>query len=319
MGGKLGLDPARVYATWESLIDEERARGDGAEAIIVVTPNHLHAPIAKHALRARMHVICDKPLCISLAEAQALAELARQTSRVFGVTYSYAGFAAVRRAREIVRSSELGSLRFVAGEFIQDWLSSPLERAGLKMAEWRMDPQRSGLAGTCADLGTHLWHLAEFITGETPPSLSAELATMVEGRMLDDTAMVRMRYANGARGQLTATQATPASGGHLFIRVHGEKGGLEWRAQTSHELKLLKPGAPAEILPVPTTGSLPEVPGARPPGIPWAFEALYRDFAAAIRGAKSGGYPDVNAGLSGMAFIEAAVRSSAQDGAWIRL
>jgi predicted dehydrogenase len=180
-----------------------------------------------------------------------------------------------------------------------------------------MDPTRSGIAGTCADLGTHLWHLAEFITGARPSKLSAELATMVEGRQLDDVAMVRLRYPNGARGQMLATQCTPSSGGHAFIRVHGEKGGLEWRVQAPQELKLFKTGAVAEVLPVPTEGTIPPVAGA-PPGYLWAFEALYREFAGAIR---SGGRakPDVEDGLSGMRFIEAAVRSSAKDGAWTTL
>lgn len=318
MGAKLRLNPARVYATGEALIEGEAKRKDGAQAIIIATPNHLHAPIAMAALRTGMHVICDKPLCFSLKEAQALAALSRQTSCVFGVTYSYSGYAAVRRAREMVEAGEIGALRFVNGEFVQDWLSTALERQGVKLAEWRMDPQRSGLAGTCADLGTHLWHLAEFITGVTPAHLSAELATMVEGRELDDTAMIRMRYANGARGQLTATQATPSSGGHLFIRVYGEKAGIEWHAQAPYELRLLRPGGAPEIIQLPTRGTSPEVPNARPLGIPWAFEALYVDFAKAIRGGNAG-YPDVIAGLSGMAFIEAAVRSSAEDGAWIRL
>jgi predicted dehydrogenase len=313
MGETLSLDPQRCYGSWEKMIEAERARPDGAEALIVITPNNLHAPMAMKALSAGMHVVCDKPLCVSVAEAEELVRLTRAKSRVFGVTYTFAGFKAVQRAAEIVQSGELGALRFVAAEFIQDWLTNLLETQGVKMAAWRMDPTRSGIAGTCADLGTHLWHLAEFITGVRPTQLSAELATMVVGRQLDDVAMVRVRYPNGARGQLLATQCTPASGGHAFIRVHGEKGGLEWRVQAPHDLQLFKPGAPAEVLPVPTEGTIPVVPGA-PPGYLWAFEALYRGFAEAMR---SGGTvkPDVEDGLSGMRFIAAAVRSSAKDGA----
>jgi predicted dehydrogenase len=315
MGETLSLDPQRCYGSWEAMIDAERARSDGAEAVIVITPNHLHAPVAKKALEAKLHVVCDKPLCLTVAEAEELVRLTQKNARVFGVTYTFAGFKAVKRAAEIVQSGEIGALRFVSGEFIQDWLTNLLETQGVKMAAWRMDPKRSGVAGTCADLGTHLWHLAEFITGERPVSLSAELATVVKGRELDDIAMVRLRYANGARGHLTATQATPASGGHAFIRIHGETGGLEWRVQAPNELKLFKPGGPSETLAVPTEGTIPTVAGA-PPGYLWAFEDLYRGFAKAIR---EGGRakPDVEDGLSGMKFIETSVRSSAQDGTWL--
>lgn len=310
---KSGLDPAMGYGDWRALIaDAEKL---GLQAAIIVTPNHLHAPQALAALEAGLHVVCDKPLCHSRAEADALQAAAQ--GRVFGVTYTYAGYAALTRAREMVASGALGPLRLVQVDYLQDWLALPIERQGVGMAAWRLDPQRSGPAGATGDIGTHAFHMAEFVTGARPQALSADLSAMVEGRALDDTALIRLRYPNGARGQLTISQATASSGGGLRFAAMGEQGGVAWSLDEPHVLRVLKRGAPAELVQVETTGPLPQVPGA-PSGFLNAFAALYGRFAANINGTATP-YPDIGDGARGVAFIEAAVASSHADGAWTAL
>lgn len=309
---KCRLAPEMGYADWRDLI-ADAAKLD-ISAVVIVTPNFLHAEQAEAALKAGLHVICDKPLCNSVAEADRLGRAVKD--RVFGVTYAYAAYAALQRARELVAEGRLGALRLVTGEFTQDWLAFYAE-ASATMAAWRTDPARSGLSGALADIGTHLFHMASFVTGQHPVSVSADLATMVAGRRLDDTALVRLRYAGGARGSLTISQAVASSGGGIRFAARGDEGGVVWSQEAPHQLTLLKRGVAAEIVDVPTTGPLPDVPGA-PSGFLNCFAGLYSRFGAAIRGEKAD-YPDLQDGIRGVAFIEAAVASSRAEGAWVAL
>lgn len=312
---KSGLAAGAGYGDWQALIaDAGRLE---AAAIVIVTPNHLHAPIALAALNAGLHVICDKPLCTSVGDARAIVGAAVQAGRIVGLTHTYAGYASIGEAARRVRAGTIGRPRLVLGHYVQDWLTKPIERDGVGMAAWRLDPARSGPAGAAADIGTHAYHMAGMVSGMAASDLSAELSSFVEGRRLDDTALVRLRYPGGTRGVLTISQAVASSGGAVRFEILGDEGGIGWQLDRPHELKLMKLGAPAEAITVETPGPLPEVPGA-PAGFLNAFAALYGRYAAAIRGEPTW-YPDAGDGLEGMKFIEAAVRSSAADGAWTPL
>jgi predicted dehydrogenase len=307
-----GLPADRAYADWSSLLTDAPALA--IEAAVVVTPNHLHADMIIAALNAGLHVISDKPLCITPDEASAIKAAATASGRIVGVTYTYAGYPALRRAAQMVAAGELGQIRMIQGEFIQDWLIDPHDAAGI----WRLDLMRAGPGGTTADLGTHLFHLASFVTGLSPSQLSAELTSFVSGRTTPDTGLIRLRYGSGARGVLTVSQAAAAGArGGLSFRALGHRAGIGWRIETPDQLEFFEPGAKPDIIPVPDAGPLPNVPGA-PAGFLNAFAALYADFAGAIRG-EAIAYPNLQDGIQGVQFVDAAVASSARDGAWIAL
>lgn len=310
-----GLPPERGYADWRDLIAEAGALG--LSAVVIVTPNHLHAEPAVAALEAGLHVVCDKPLARNSAETAAIAAAAAESAgRVF-VTYTYAGFAALRQAAEFVAQGHLGTLRLVQASFFQDWLTTRLEETGLGLAAWRTDPARSGPAGATADLGTHLWHLCAAVTGQVPEAVSADLSAQAPGRALDDTGLVRLRYAGGARGQLAVTQAAVCGGGGLELQVMGDKGGIGWSMSAPFALRVMTQGAPAEIVTVPDEGPFSGLKGP-PPGFLNAFAALYAGFDAALRG-ENVTVPGLAEGMSGVAFVEAATASARADGAWIGL
>ena len=306
------LAAARSYADWDQLLADAPALQ--LDAAVIVTPNHLHAGMIIAALKAGLHVIADKPMCITGAEADAIASAAKASGRIVGITYTYAGYPALRRAAGMVASGELGQIRLIQGEFVQDWLVEPNEASGI----WRLDPQRAGPGGTTADLGTHLFHLASFVTGLHPSQLSAELMSFVPGRQTPDTGLIRMRYGSGARGVLTVSQAAAAGArGGLSFRALGDKAGIGWRIEAPHQLEVFRPGQRPENVEVDSAGPLPEVPGA-PAGFLNAFAALYRDFGGAISGAGTV-YPGLADGMRGVGFVEAAVESSRRDGAWVDL
>src|ERR687893_652283 len=187
-GEDLLLDPERIYGSLDEMAERESARPDGIDAVSIVTPNHAHAAAAEAFLKAGIHVICDKPLTTTVAEAERLAALARESGLIFAVTHNYTGYPLVRQARAMVEAGEIGSVRVVQVEYPQDWLSTRLEDTGQKQAEWRVDPARSGPAGSVGDIGTHAFNLAEFVAGDEVEVVAAELHTFVEGRRLDDNA-----------------------------------------------------------------------------------------------------------------------------------
>jgi predicted dehydrogenase len=331
-GAALGLDPQRTYADFEEMAARERRRADGIEAVAIVTPNHLHAPAARAFLKAGIHVICDKPLTTTLKEAMALRALAAKSGRVFCVTHNYTGHPMVRHARDMVRTGALGEIRVVQVEYPQDWLTEPLERTGQKQADWRTDPARSGAGGCIGDIGTHAFNLADFVTGIPVTELCAELTTFVEGRRLDDDAQILLRYANGARGMLWASQVSPGNENGLQLRVYGTMGGIHWRQDSPNHLYHTPFGEPTRILTRGGAGALPaanrvtRVPAGHPEGYLEAFATIYAEAAAAIRAARDGTtldpavtFPTIDDGVKGMAFIDAAVRSSAKGAAWVAM
>jgi predicted dehydrogenase len=223
---EIGLEPGRSYGSYIEMFATEQDRSDGMEAVAIVTPNDLHYPVARAALQAGFHVICDKPLATSVAEADELVQLAASVSRIFAVTYNYSGYPMVRQARSMVARGDIGALRVVQVEYPQAWLASPLEVTGQKQAAWRTDPSRSGPGGAIGDIGSHAFHLACFVTGRVPVEILADLSTFVPGRRVDDNAHVLLRFADGARGMLWASQVAHGHENALRLRAYGEAGGL---------------------------------------------------------------------------------------------
>ncbi len=228
-GQALGLPADRIYDDYASMAKAEGKRADGIEAVAIVTPNNVHAGPTYAFLKAGVHVICDKPLTVSLAEAKKMRDAVEKSGLVFALTHNYTGYPLVRRMREMVRAGELGEIRLVHAEYPQDWLTGATETTGNKQAEWRVDPKRSGAGGSLGDIGTHAYNLADYVTGLDLAELAADLTSFGAGRKLDDNAQIMLRYANGARGAIWASQVAPGNENGLMLRVYGTKGGFHWR------------------------------------------------------------------------------------------
>ncbi|MNZ25606.1 putative oxidoreductase YdgJ [compost metagenome] len=328
----LGLDPARAYEDYARMAQAEAARSDGIEVVAITTPNHLHAPVARAFLEAGIHVICDKPLALTLSEGEELARLARQRRRLFALTHTYSGYPMVRHARELVAAGELGELRYVQVEYLQDWLANPIPPGQNKQADWRADPARAGRAGCLGDIGTHAYQLAAFITGQLPNALAAELHSFVPGRLVDDHLQVWLRYSQGMRGSLNASQVASGEENRLQIRLYGDKASLIFRQEAPNELWLTPIGGASQRL---TRGRVESdaarhasrVPAGHPEGYLEAFAQLYTDAALQIHALAAGEAPPpeslalttVEDGVAGMRFIETSLASHAADGRWLQL
>lgn len=329
---ELGLDPDRSYGSFAAMAKAEARRADGIEAVAIVTPNHIHYPAARAFLDAGIHVICDKPLTSTLADARKLAALAERSGKVFVLTHNYTGYPMVRHARELVQTGKLGEIRLVQAEYPQDWLTVKAEAAGSKQAEWRTDPARSGAGGATGDIGTHAYNLARFVTGLPLDSLAADLSSFVEGRRLDDNAHVMLRFGGGAKGMLWASQVAPGNENALKLRVYGTRGGIEWAQEQPNHLWHTPFGEPKRLITRGGAGAgaaaarVSRVPGGHPEGYLEAFATIYAEAARAIRAARRGRkpakdvvFPTVRDGVEGVAFVEACVRSSKKNGAWTKL
>lgn len=328
----LGLDPARAYEDYARMAQAEAARSDGIEVVAITTPNHLHAPVATAFLEAGIHVICDKPLALTLAEGEELARLARQRRRLFALTHTYSGYPMVRHARELVSAGALGELRYVQVEYLQDWLANPIPPGQNKQADWRADPARAGRAGCLGDIGTHAYQLAAFITGLLPSELAAQLHSFVPGRLVDDHLQVWLRYPQGMRGSLNASQVASGEENRLQIRLYGDKASLIFRQEAPNELWLTPIGGASQRL---TRGRVESdaarhasrVPAGHPEGYLEAFAQLYTDAALQIHALAAGEAPPpeslalttVEDGVAGMRFIETSLASHAADGRWLPL
>ncbi|SKA71303.1 Predicted dehydrogenase [Thiothrix eikelboomii] len=334
---ELGLDPTRSYASFQEMAKQEAARVDGIEAVAIVTPNHLHYPVAKAFLEAGIHVICDKPLTSTLADAEALVKLVEQRDRLFVLTHNYSGYPMIRQAQSMVAAGELGAIQLVQVEYPQDWLAHPIEQAGQKQAEWRTDPARTGAGGCVGDIGTHAWHLATFVTGLETASLAADLDTFVAGRRVDDNVHVMLRFKpvageHPAKGLLWASQVAAGHENGLKLRVYGTKGGIEWVQADPNYLWFTPLGEPRRLI---TRGGnaanaaaarVTRVPGGHPEGYLEGFANIYTEAAIAIKALRAGQpipadvqFPTVQDGVAGMRFIDACVRSSQQNAGWVKL
>jgi len=326
---QLGIAEDRAYTDFATMATAEAAREDGIEVGAIVTPNHLHFAPAKALIESGIHVICDKPLTSSLAEAETLHSLAKDSGLVFAVTYNYSGYPMVRQAREMVSAGELGQIRLVQVEYPQDWLTNDLESNGHKQASWRTDPAKAGAGGSIGDIGTHAFHLAEFVSGQQVRSLLAELSSFVGGRKLDDNAQILLRFANGARGSLWASQVAAGHENGLRIRIYGDQAGLEWFQEDPNKLIFMPLGKSKQII---TRGG-PDVgksasggsriPAGHPEGFLEGFANLYSDVADLIIDRRQGGpnsvtnlVPTVEDGVRGLKFIDRAVASSSAGGVW---
>jgi predicted dehydrogenase len=331
-GAELGLPATRVYADFETMAKRESRLRDGIEAVAIVTPNHMHWPVAKAFLKRGFHVICDKPLTATLADARKLAALAAKSPAVFVLTHNYSGHPMVRQAREMVAAGALGAIRVVQAEYAQGWLADPLEATGHKQADWRTDPARSGAGGAIGDIGTHAFHLASYVTGLEAEALCADLTAFVPGRRLDDDARVLLRYAGGARGTLWASQVAVGCENGLRLRVFGERGGLDWAQESPDELLFTPKGEPTRRITRGGAGAgsaatrVTRTPFGHPEGYLEAFATLYAEAARLIRARQSGTPPDPAAhaptaadGLAGVAFVDACARSSGKGGVWVKL
>ncbi len=323
-GEALGLAPQRVYASFDAMLAGERElpESERIDAVAVVTPNHLHAPMAIAALNAGFHVFCEKPMAISVAEAEAIGAAARASGKHFALAFTYSGYPLVEEARARIARGDLGAIRLVQVEYLQGWLSLPIDKDGNKQAEWRTDPARAGIGGCLGDIGTHAFQLAEHVSGLRVDSVSAELTTHVPGRRLDDDVSALLRFTGGARGVLKASQVAAGEENGLKLRIHGEHGGLEWAQMEPNTLILRWLDRPAEIVRAGGPGlqgstvGLLRTPSGHPEGYVEAFANLYRAFAAAIRGGGDRWFPGVADGLRTMRFIEAVVANAASDAKW---
>ena len=337
-GSELGLSRRRSYASYTEMIERELALPERRriDFVSIVTPNHVHFPVAKAFLEAGFHVVCDKPMTLTVAEARELKRIVSASGQVFALTHNYTGYPMVKLARDLVRQGALGALRKVVVEYPQGWLATRLEETGMKQAAWRTDPARSGAAGCMGDIGTHAENLAEYVTGLRIVDLCADLTTFVEGRRLDDDGNVLVRFEHGARGVLHASQVSVGEDNALSIRVYGEKQGFEWRQEEPNTLQVKPDGAPLEIWrrghgyvaeKSPAAARASSLPAGHPEAFHEAFANVYRNAADTIRARLAGVHPDplaldyptVDDGLRGMLFIETVIRSARSNRKWIRV
>lgn len=334
-GKALFLNPKRIYGSYAEMISQEKnlPEDQRMDFVSIVTPNHVHFAPAKMALENGFHVIIDKPLALSVSEAKQLEKAVAKSGLVLALTHTYTGYPMVKEARELIKSGKLGKIRKVYVEYTQGWLSTSLEKTGQKQAAWRSDPKFSGLGGAIGDIGTHAANLAEYITDSDITEVCAELNSVVKGRLLDDDASMFLHFDNGASGILVCTQVAAGEENRLFIRVYGEKGGLEWRQEEPNTLILKWLDKPKETY---RTGMSyvsaaavqnTRTPSGHPEGYLEAFANLYVAFGKAVRDYKPGkkidprkyDFPDVADGVKGMQFIEAVVKSSTSKQKWVKI
>lgn len=334
-GRSLYLPDNRVYGNYREMIMQEALlpEGERMDFVAIVTPNKDHYEPAVMALDAGFDVVLDKPMTFSLEEARSLQQKVKETGRLLALTHTYSGYPAVKEAKARIARGDLGKIRCVYVEYIQGWLADRVELLGNNNAVWRTDPLQSGKAGCIGDIGTHAWHLSEYITGLRVTELCAELKTFATGRQLDDDGAALLHYDNGATGVLIATQIAAGEENNITVRVYGEKGGLEWRQMEPNTLYAKWPDRPTEEIRVGNGFSgLSDVtrwntrtPGGHPEGYIEAFANIYRNFARTLRARVAGetprekwfDFPTVDDGLRGMQFIETMVASAHNnDGKW---
>nr|WP_325250901.1 Gfo/Idh/MocA family oxidoreductase [Amylibacter sp.] len=328
-GAALGLAADRTYDDFKQMAIREARLKNGIEAVSIVTPNHVHYAAAREFLKRGIHVICDKPLTSTLAEAKKLVKAAESSEALFVLTHNYTGFPMIRQAREMIARGDLGDIRVVQAEYPQDWMTEEVQN---KQAEWRTDPARSGAGGSIGDIGVHAYNLACFVTGLELESLSADMQNFVAGRRVDDNAHVMLRWKGGARGMLWCSQVSPGNENGLKLRVYGTKGGLEFSQEDPNYLWYTPFGEPKRLITRGGAGSggaaarVSRIPAGHPEGYLEGFATIYNEAAEAIIARRSGKplpegviFPTVQDGLKGVEFIDACVRSSGRNAAWIDL
>lgn len=329
-GEALFLDAARTYSSFTEMAEREAAlpEGERIDFVSIVTPNHMHLPVALAFLEQGINVVCDKPMTLTLDEAKTLREAVRRSGKIFALTHNYTGYPMVKEARELVRRGELGEILKVVAEYPQGWLLDEIEASGQKQAEWRTDPARAGASCCLGDIGTHAENLGRYITGLEIESICAEFTTFIGHRPLEDDASLLLRYTSGAKGILCASQISCGEENNLAIRVYGTKGSLAWQQEHPNELKFQPKGEPARIL---RRGNdyvsgvakkFTRLPFGHPEAFIEAFANIYLEVIAAVRDQLAGkadgtyDFPTVEDGIHGMAFLETAVQSAKSDAKW---
>ncbi|WP_445800655.1 Gfo/Idh/MocA family protein [Temperatibacter marinus] len=326
-GALLNIDDNRLYASFDEMMTAEAAMPaeERMEFVAIVTPNHMHFPVAAAALKAGFAVLCDKPATLTLAEAEELEVIIDETHGLFGLTHTYLGYPMVSQARDMVAKGEIGAVRKVYVEYHQGWLAGEQDN---KQAAWRTNPKTSGISGCMGDIGTHAHNLAEYITDSLVVELASELTAFVAGRQLDDDGAALLRFDNGSTGVLSASQVCVGEENGLSIRVYGDKGGMQWRQQEPNSLRVTRIDAPEQLYRAGTdhltdaASRRCRTPAGHPEGYLEAFANLYIDFAAAIKAGekkKATGVPGIKEGVRGMAFIEAIVDSSNNNSRWTKI
>jgi len=330
-GESLGLNKERLYKSFEEMMEAEGKRDDRIDFVVIVTPNNSHFAISKAALLNGIHVVCDKPLTTDSKDAEELQRLSEEKGLLFGVTYTYTGYPVVKHLREMVARGDLGTIRFVNAEYPQEWLSTPLEKTGQKQAEWRADPEQSGISNCVGDIGSHIENMVSYLTGQKIQSLCARLDTFVEGRLLDDNASILINYDSGAKGLYWSSQIAVGHDNGLRVRVYGTKGSLEWRQEDPNYATIHYLDKPTVIISrgrdemYPHAQSFSRIPAGHPEGYFEAFANIYSTFCKALSKKLAGesltaedmDFPSVAEGVQGVQYIEKCVESSQKGAAWI--
>ncbi|MFB9053406.1 Gfo/Idh/MocA family protein [Formosa undariae] len=332
-GKALYLPEDRCYGSFEEMIlkEKELPEGDRMDFVSIVTPNHMHFAPAKLALEHGFHVVCDKPMTLTLDETMELETSVQKSGKIFALTHNYTGYAMVKQARAMVAKGDLGKIRKIQVQYLQGWLSTAVEQTGQKQASWRVDPAKSGIGGALGDIGTHAANLAEYITGLDIEELAADLGTFGEGRVLDDDGNLLLRMNNGAKGTMSISQIALGEENNLAIKVYGEKGSLEWQQENPNQLITHWLEDPVKVF-TPNGNNLYEealvvsrIPAGHPEGYLEAFATIYKNFATHVMAILNNetiekpDYPTVKEGVRGMQFIYAAVESDKNNAAWVKI
>ena len=329
---ELGINENRSYSTYSEMAEKESKLKNGIDVVAIVTPNHLHYPIAEAFIKKGIHVICDKPLTHNLEDAEKFYKCVKNSKALFALTHNYTGYPMVRQAREMCRNGTIGKLRVIQVEYAQDWLTLPIENEGQKQASWRTDTSKAGMGGSIGDIGSHAFNLADFITGAKLTELCADISSFVEGRKNDDNAHVLLRYENGVKGMLWSSQVAPGNENALKIRIYGDKGGLEWEQENPNYLRVDIFGEAKKIIrragneTMDVAGRVTRIPPGHPEGYLEGFANIYSDFAKQIQSLKNNQIieeelllvPSIEDGLKGVKFISTVVESGLGGSKWLK-
>lgn len=330
-GQALGLNPNRLYSTYQDMFEKESQRKDSIDFVVIVTPNNTHFPIAKSAMEHGFHVVCDKPLTETSRESEELAKISQENDLLFCVTYTYTGYPMVKHIKNMIANKELGTIRFINAEYPQEWLAAPLEKTGQKQSLWRTDPEQSGISNCVGDIGSHIENMVSYLTALKINSLCARLDTFVKGRILDDNASILVEYDKGAKGLYWSSQIAVGHDNGLRVRIYGSKGSLEWFQENPNHCRASFLDKPTEILSrgrdqmYPPAEKASRVPSGHPEGYFEAFANIYTNFISALTKKINGAavspqdfdYPGVKQGLQGVKFIEKCVESSQKGAVWV--
>ena len=328
-GGSLGISQDRCYRSFDEMAQAEAKRTEKIDFVVIVTPNSTHYAAAKAFLNAGIHVVCDKPLCFEPEEAQELIDISKSKNLLFGITYTYTGYPAVKHIREMIKQGEIGKIRFVNAEYPQEWLAEPAEKGGNRQAKWRFNPEITGKTNCVGDIGSHIENIVAYMTGLEIKSICARLDKIVEGRVLDDNASIMVEYRNGAKGLYWSSQVAVGYDNALRVRIFGDKGTIEWSQEAPNYIDVFKLGQPNQRL---SRGrnvfhqhaqNYSRIPSGHPEGYFEAMANIYKTFIGAVLTLKKGeknenlDFPDLEMGKNGVIFINKCVESSGKGSIWV--